>query len=51
MSELKPVRFNPKEMLLIVKALSAINELSEDDSELEMITSILDKVIQSIEAN
>ena len=51
MSDLKAVRFSPKEMMLMVRALSALNELSEDDGELELITIVLNKIIKSTESS
>lgn len=51
MSDLKAVGFSPKEMMLMVRALSALNELSEDDDELDLITIVLNKIIKSTEAN
>lgn len=51
MSDLKAIGFSPKEMMLMVRALSALNELSEDEGELELITIVLNKIIKSTESS
>lgn len=51
MSDLEPIGFSAEEVMLIVKALSALNNLTDDDDELDLITSVLEKIINSIEAD
>ena len=51
MSDLKAIGFSPKEMMLMVRALGALNKLSDDNDDLELVTVVLNKIIKSTEAN
>ena len=51
MSDLEAIRFSAEEMDLIVKSIRILNSVTDDDDELEMITAVLDKIIESIQAS